>query len=142
MLIDLKSKLNESYVKELIGYSGFDEPEELEAYIESYKTDDKLALYGLESEGEIVGIIGFRTVEGNSIYITRIAVKPECRGLGFGRGLLLEAIDKIHPAQIITETDEEFVDFYRAVGFEIASLGETNPGHERFKCTYHAEIIS
>jgi ribosomal protein S18 acetylase RimI-like enzyme len=139
MLINLKARVIEDEIQELIGYSVFPDPIHIENAIEAYKTDENLKLFGLESEGEVVGIVGFHMDSNSILTITHIAVKPECRGAGFGRGQILEVFELMKPAQIIAETDEETVDFYRNIGFEIVSLGEKYPGVERFRCTYYAE---
>lgn len=43
------------------------------------------------------------------------------------------------PERVIAETDEEAVNFYRSIGFEVYSLGEKYPGVERFRCIYEVE---
>jgi ribosomal protein S18 acetylase RimI-like enzyme len=136
LLIPLKSKLDESEIQDLLSYSVFPDPDHLERAIHLYKTNEELQLFGYESEEELVGIIGFKMVEPIALEITHIAVKPEYRGAGFGRGLILEAMESNKPAKVIAETDEEAVDFYRNIGFEIESLGEKYPGVERYKCVY------
>ena len=71
--------------------------------------------------------------------LRHLAVEPESRGEGFGRGMLLEIIDDMQPTRITAETHEDAVQFYRNVGFVIRSLGEKYPGVERFLCTYEVE---
>lgn len=65
---------------------------------------------GYESEGEVVGIIGIRK-HGKEIEILHLAVHPELRGAGFGRGMILELIQQEQPDIVKAETDEEAVDF-------------------------------
>ncbi|SDO10663.1 Acetyltransferase (GNAT) domain-containing protein [Paenibacillus sp. yr247] len=139
MLIDVKSKLRESNIQELLSYSVFPDPDELEQTISLYENDSSMWLYGYESEGVLVGIIGFRINDAQEMTITHLAVGPESRGVGFGRGIILEIIEEMHPVRIVTETDEETVQFYRNIGFVIRSLGEKYPGVERFLCTYEVE---
>jgi len=139
MLINLKPSLDESEVQELLALSVFPDPEKLKSTIDDYKTDETLLLYGYESEDEIVGVISFRMEEGKQLVIEHLAVRPDCRGAGFGRGHILEAIERMRPDQVVAETDDEAVEFYRAIGFEIESLGEVYPGVERFRCTYRTE---
>ncbi|HZG56633.1 GNAT family N-acetyltransferase [Paenibacillus sp.] len=136
MFIDLKTQAAHPEIAELIGYSVFPDPDRVQRAIAAYREDDALSLYGIESEGEIVGVIGFAMHPSNVMEIKHIAVRPDCRGAGYGRGLILEAIALTHPTSVIAETDEEAVEFYRAIGFEIESLGERFPGVERFRCTY------
>jgi ribosomal protein S18 acetylase RimI-like enzyme len=136
LLIDVKARLHEDEIQELLGYAVFPDPENLEKVVSAYKSNAELELYGYESEGEIVGVIGLRIDAAKSLTIDHLAVKPECRGAGFGRGLILEAIALKAPSQVAVETDEESVDFYRSIGFEIESLGEKYPGVEHFRCIY------
>ncbi|TVX95325.1 GNAT family N-acetyltransferase [Cohnella terricola] len=139
MLIDLKERLDDAEVKEVLEYCVYPDPEKLEAAIEAYKADPGLELYGHEEEGELIGVAGFRMDSEGQLNIEHIAVAPNHRGLGYGRGLILETIEIKSPAIIVAETDEESVNFYRSIGFEIESLGEIYPGVERFKCIYTVE---
>lgn len=136
MFIDLKPKLNEPSIQELIGYSTLPEPDQLQRTIAAYESDPALELYGLISEEELVGIVGCSQHEEGGVVIRHLAVKPECRGAGFGRGLILELIQKLQPTSLVAETDEDAVEFYRSIGFAIQSLGEIYPGVERFRCSY------
>lgn len=136
MLIDLKPKLDDVDILELLSYSVFPDPAHLDDVRELYRTRPDLKLYGLEDDGELVGLIGYSINEEKWLKIEHLAVYPECRGVGFGRGLILEAIAWENPVVVIAETDEDTVEFYRHIGFQIESLGEVSPGTERFRCTY------
>jgi len=139
MLKPLKDRLNDPIVRDIAGYSVYPDPEKLERTMEAYKSDAGLEMYGYEVDDELIGIIGIRMDEGGELRIEHLAVSPDHRGLGYGRGLILEAIEEKKPAIVMAETDEEAVDFYRNIGFEIESLGEVYPGTERFKCSYSAD---
>ncbi|WP_274361900.1 GNAT family N-acetyltransferase [Paenibacillus thermotolerans] len=142
MLVNLKHRTDEPLVQELVGYSVFPDPDKLAGVMEAYRADSALELYGIagEDEEDIVGIIGIRINDGNRMTIEHIAVLPDCRGMDYGRGLILEAIDLKKPSEVTAETDEEAVNFYRSIGFTIESLGEKYPGVERFLCTFEAEV--
>lgn len=142
MLVNLKHRTNEHHIQELVGYSVFPDPDKLADVMEKYRTDPALELFGItgEDEDDVVGIIGIRSVDENRMVIEHIAVLPECRGMDYGRGLIVEAIELKKPASVVAETDEEAVDFYRSIGFTIESLGEKYPGVERFICTFEAEV--
>ncbi|NOV01999.1 GNAT family N-acetyltransferase [Paenibacillus planticolens] len=139
MLIDVKSSLQEAPIQELLSYSVFPDPDELEKAIKVYENDSNMWLYGYESEGILVGIIGFRIDDEQEMTIQHLAVEPHSRGAGFGRGIILEIIEEMHPVRVVTETDEDAVQFYRSIGFVIRSLGEKYPGVERFLCTYEVD---
>ena len=138
MLIDIKSKIDDVEIIELLEYSIWSASGKLDDAIREYKSRTNLHLYGYETDEELVGIIGFEMSDGNDLIIRHIAVKPEYRGLGYGRGQILEVIDLMKPKRVIAETDEDAVDFYRWIGFEVESLGEKDPGVERFRCTFLA----
>lgn len=139
MFMRINHKIEDEGIRELIGYSVFPDPERTEEAVGQYRGDDGLPLFGVESEGEIIGIIGVRPLAENRWSIEHLAVRPDCRGAGFGRGLILELIEQVKPEVLVAETDEEAVDFYRWIGFEVESLGELYPGVERFRCTYRTE---
>lgn len=135
MLMDVKARIDEASVKELMSLAVFPDPENLEETLDAYKSDDDLELLALEDEDELIGIIGIENI-GKTIAINHMAVHPLYRGVGYGRGLILELIILKEPKEIIAEADEEAIEFYRSVGFSIHSLGEEFPGSERFKCVY------
>jgi predicted GNAT family N-acyltransferase len=77
-----------------------------------------------------------RTVDSGAIGLCYVSGSPDERGSGYGRGIILETLEKEKPKVVFAETDEEAVEFYRNIGFSIQSLGEKYPGVERFKCTF------
>jgi ribosomal protein S18 acetylase RimI-like enzyme len=144
MLIPIKHRIKEEAIQTLLSYSIFPDPERINQEIIRYQTDPNLELYGHidedEGDSEILGLVGFILHSDHSLELKHIAVDPECRGIGYGRGLILELIEVKQPTLIRAETDEETVDFYRNVGFAVVSLGERFPGLERFQCTYDVEL--
>ncbi|MFC5528291.1 GNAT family N-acetyltransferase [Cohnella yongneupensis] len=139
MLIDLKSRLQDSEIQELIGWSVFPDPDSVPQVIEQYAAEDsELSIMGYESEEQMIGFVGFSINSEDRMVLRHIAVLPEARGAGFGRGMILELLHQFAPNTIEAETDEEAVHFYRSIGFRVESLGERVPGTERFLCTYEA----
>lgn len=136
MLINLEARLDDRNIQEIVEYSVYSDSEKLVETIETYKNDPELELYGYEVEGEVIGIIGVRLNVKKELQIEHIAITPDNRGLGYGRGIILEVIELKAPTLITAETDEDSVNFYRNIGFEIESLGEKFYGVERFKCVY------
>ncbi|WP_374016839.1 GNAT family N-acetyltransferase [Paenibacillus thiaminolyticus] len=135
MFINVKRRLREAVIRNLIELCVFPDPDKVEAVLKTYEQHPEDELWGYESEGEVVGIVGIRKY-GKEIEILHLAVHPELRGAGFGRGMILELIHQEQPDVVKAETDEEAVDFYRNIGFTIESRGEVYPGVERFTCTY------
>jgi ribosomal protein S18 acetylase RimI-like enzyme len=139
LLVPIKHRIHEIAIQELLSYSIFPDPEQLEQTLNQYQMDPAIELYGLEEDNLIVGLVGFILHHDNTLEIKHLAVDPEERGNGYGRGLILELIAIKQPAIITAGTDEDAVDFYRNVGFAIVSLGELYPGVERFQCIYDVE---
>ncbi|MBW5446215.1 GNAT family N-acetyltransferase [Cohnella sp. CFH 77786] len=126
-------------IQELIAYAVFPDPEVIQKTFEKYESNQgKIMGYSLDDE--IIGILGYESLPDEVVKIAHISVHPEFRGLGYGRGMILELIDLIRPRKIVAETDEEAVDFYRNIGFVIVSLGEKYPNVERFECSFETEF--
>jgi ribosomal protein S18 acetylase RimI-like enzyme len=140
MLIDIKPKIDDSNIQELIGLAVFPDPERINEAIDAYRNEKELEIMGYEWVEQIIGIVGYHMNDNGILELRHIAVTPEEQGKGFGRGIILELLHLKDPKVITVETDEETVDFYRSIGFTIESLGEKYPGVERFKCTYETEI--
>ncbi|WP_098747145.1 GNAT family N-acetyltransferase [Paenibacillus sp. EZ-K15] len=139
MLKDITAQAIQPEVKELLSYSVFPDPEAVDQAAASYQTG-RNRLFGYEEDGLLLGVIGF-DIDQDELTIRHLAVLPENRGKGYGRGLILELLLEVQPkpARVIAETDEEAVNFYRSIGFEVYSLGEKYPGVERFRCIYEVE---
>lgn len=135
MLVDIKARIEDTSITELMALTVFPDPELLEKTLNEYKSNDDLELLAFEEDGKIIGIIGIENI-GKTIAVNHLAVHPMYRGMGFGRGLILELIILKKPNEIIAETDEEDTQFFRSIGFSVHSLGEDFPGNERFKCVY------
>lgn len=95
-------------------------------------------LYVWEEEGRPVGILGVERVGRDAALLLHIAVDPNERRHGIGKRLVEGVIDAERLSALYSETDQNSVDFYRAVGFEITPLGEKHPGIQRFSCRWEA----
>jgi len=139
MLVSIKERVREEAVQDLLGYCVFPDPDRLQAVTNDYESTDEHELYAYEEQGDIVGIVGIHVSPERLLTIRHIAVQPDMRGQGYGRGQILELIELKKPSRIVAETDEDAVDFYRNIGFTVVSLGERYPGVERFQCGYEVE---
>jgi ribosomal-protein-alanine N-acetyltransferase len=78
----------------------------------------------LKGRAEIVGYVGFWHIV-DEVHISTIAVRPERRRQGFGRGILKFALEKAHAlgAELATlevrESNTEAIELYREFGFEL-----------------------
>jgi len=136
VLVSVKDRLDQPQIEELLGYAVFTDEKELAEVIGRYKTDERWKLLGYSEEGRIIGVIGYEMASPTILKLLHLAVDPPYRGLGYGRGMILELLELERPARIKAETDEEAADFFRNIGFEIVSLGERFPGVERFECSF------
>ncbi|WP_244862535.1 GNAT family N-acetyltransferase [Paenibacillus sp. J22TS3] len=139
MLLDVKKQVASPEISQLLEYAVYPDEEALSKAIQRYEREEDLELYVLKNEDELIGIIGFQIDEERVLTITHLAISPEHRDQGYGRGIILEVLYAKEPERIIAETDEDAVDFYRSIGFEIVSLGRLAHGVERFRCTYETE---
>lgn len=134
MLKNLKPRLQESEVQELLSYSIFPDPDQVNQTVQEYLTHHHLFITGYEDEGQLVGLIGYEHTGASEITIRHIAVLPENRFKNYGRGMISQLLAEYNPDTLIAETDQEAVEFYRNTGFIVYSLGELYPGVERFRC--------
>ncbi|WP_342555398.1 GNAT family N-acetyltransferase [Paenibacillus sp. FSL R7-0652] len=139
LLKNLKPRLQEPEVQELLSYSVFPDPDQVDQAIQQYAEQDALFLSGYEDEDQLVGLIGYEHTGASEITIRHIAVLPENRFKNYGRGMISQLLAAHNPDTLIAETDQEAVEFYRNSGFVVYSLGELYPGIERFRCVLEKE---
>jgi len=112
--------------------------ERLAQICERYRAEPGWRMLGCRSGEEIVGCLGLALGDAGQATIRHIAVTFDRRGQGIGTALIRHAVATFALTHLSAETDRDAVDFYRACGFAIRSLGELYPGTERFLCTYTA----
>ncbi|MDA2005415.1 GNAT family N-acetyltransferase [Bacillus cereus] len=93
---------------------------------------NKGTLYRYEEQACIgIEIIGAK--------IRHIAVIPQYRHKGIALQMIKEVV-RIHQLTYLeAETDDEAVEFYKRIGFQVRTLGEKYPGVERFHCYLEKE---
>jgi ribosomal protein S18 acetylase RimI-like enzyme len=101
--------------------------------ISSYLSSDTKSLFAFSYSSDLVGIIGMEH-NNTSITITHIAVEEAYRHRRIGSNLI-KYISSAYKCTLELETDNDAVEFYRSIGFQIENLGETHPGFVRYKCT-------
>ncbi|MBT2283259.1 MULTISPECIES: GNAT family N-acetyltransferase [Paenibacillus] len=139
MLINLKSRIQEPEVQELLSYSVFPDPDHLNRALQQYVEKDELQMAGYEDEGQLIGLIGYEKTGTSEVTIHHISVLPENRFKNYGRGMISQLLATYNPDRLIAETELEAVEFYRNTGFVVYSLGELYPGVERFRCVLEKE---
>ncbi|MGE6848528.1 GNAT family N-acetyltransferase [Bacillus tropicus] len=78
--------------------------------------------------------IGIEIIRAKKARICHIAVVPQYRHNGMAVQMIKEVVRMYQLTYIEAETDDEAVEFYKNIGFQIKSLGEKYPGIERFHC--------
>jgi CubicO group peptidase (beta-lactamase class C family) len=142
--VDLEPRLDEPGVRavlEVLAWRGDDG--EVERIADRFR-DAHTRLLGLVVEkswetqeispGTPIACIGLEPRGRDEAEITSLAVLPDWRRQGFARSLVFGACEQLALRRLEAETDADAVDFYRAIGFAVESLGERYPGVERFRC--------
>lgn len=88
----------------------------------------------VRADGEVVGVVGY-IPGGDRTELVHIATAPQVRRSGVGAALVAWVREQYGSGMVEAQTDGESVGFYRALGFEVESLGELYPGVERFVVT-------
>lgn len=91
------------------------------------------------TDGDVVAFAAF-AVTADELTLEYIAVDAGTRGRGIGASLV-DAIRSTHPGlPLLAETDNDAVDFYRALGFTVEPRPPDPrwPGRPRYRCTLAA----
>ncbi|HDR7766407.1 MULTISPECIES: GNAT family N-acetyltransferase [Bacillus] len=78
--------------------------------------------------------IGIEIIGAKKARICHIAVVPQYRHNGIAWQMIKEVLRMHQLMYLEAETDDEAVEFYKKIGFQVKSLGEKYPGVERFCC--------
>lgn len=136
MLIDLRPRLDDPAVRDLLAESMFDPaPDRLDELAANYRSAPERQLLGIDHGDGVIACVGLTLGAAGVAVVTNIAVAPLARGRGLGRTLIDSAAALFALSTLEAETDRDAVEFYRHCGFAIHSLGERYPGTERFRCT-------
>ncbi|WP_019638142.1 GNAT family N-acetyltransferase [Paenibacillus fonticola] len=138
MLVDVKAKIADEEIQELLNYALWD-GEDNDSVIDLYIADETYKLYAFQEEEQFVGLIGYRSVDRQVIELLHLVVHPEARGMGYGRGMILDALVLEQPSAIVAETDEDGADFFRSIGFQVTGFIKFEGGPEYFRCIYESE---
>ncbi|ADY22159.1 GNAT family N-acetyltransferase [Bacillus paranthracis] len=83
--------------------------------------------------------IGIEIIGAKKARICHIAVIPQYRHNGIALQMIKEVV-RIHQLTYLeAETDDEAVEFYKKIGFQVRSLGEKYPEVKRFHCYLEKE---
>ena len=106
--------------------------EKLERVKASYAAPDR-GLAAAFAGGRLAGVIGYRSGDAD-LEITHLAVRDDLRRQGVARALI-SVISRCYAGfEVVAETDEEAVNFYRAIGFNAEALPREINRTQRWRC--------
>lgn len=136
MLMELREALAEPRWLRILAQSAYaPNPDALLERVGRYRLAPDVRAFGWEGRGVIVVTSGPRMV------IRDIAVEPEARRAGVGRRMIEEAAEAVGAVEIVAETDDDAVGFYRRCGFTVEPLGDVY--HSvlcRYRCVKRADL--
>lgn len=131
-----RNKHRPAAVKELLAMSmGRPTPERLQKLLDEFYNADGHAIFILLDKAKVTGIIGIDYTAAPYWWILHIAVAPDLRMRGIGRGLIDRTSEKLSLKSVALETDQDAVGFYRACGFTAVEIQSKWPGVRRYRCT-------
>ncbi|WP_105616624.1 ribosomal protein S18-alanine N-acetyltransferase [Vallitalea okinawensis] len=130
-------QMSEEHIEDvhLVEAASFREPWSKQAFTNEINNPLALYLVGI-NEDELIAYMGMWVI-GDEAHITNIAVKPSYRGLGYGKELLLRAIDETSDRGCISMTlevrasNEPAISLYRKQGFEVAGRRKNYYSHPK-----------
>ena len=137
MFCDIKNEVNSDTVKRIFSACLFDNSDAaVQKKLDKYMVCSKLHFYGWIDDGNILGVVGFKTHEGH-VEILHIAVDEGVRHKGIGRNIICK-LQQTYGLPIEAETDDDAIDFYRKCGFKYTTF--TKHGVTRYACVLKAAL--
>jgi len=139
-ILNVKGRLGDAQILDILSLCQYKPTvEKMRRLAGEYGGDPNVSAYALYDGQEPVGVIVLRRITSCSCEILGIATTPDHRAKGIGRKMVRHAVAQSGYAELLAETDDDAVDFYRKCGFVITSLGEKYPGIVRYSCTLKGE---
>lgn len=135
-MFDMKGSLHDRNVLEILSYSHYMPAEEkLKSLADTYESDPNIYAFSCADNGYVIGVIVLKRHATFTFEIVSVAVDLAFRRQRIGSKLISFAVNSLGCHEVIAETDDDAVGFYRRYGFDILSLGEKYPGCIRYLCT-------
>jgi len=109
-------------------------PERLQILLDEFYNTAGHTLFVTLDKDKIIDIIGIDYTAAPYWWILHIAVHPDSRKQGIGRGLINRTAEKLSLKSVALETDGDSVGFYRACGFTAVEIQSKWPGVRRYRC--------
>ena len=98
-----------------------------------YLGKETVSVFGFIEEGHIVGIIAVELLGRDSAEIRGIAVDSAYRKCGIGKQLVQYVCKQLSLSELLAETDDDAVGFYRRCGFETEEFIRDKK-YKRYRC--------
>lgn len=97
-------------------------------------------LYGLSLGDELIGVYAL-TTRAQAVELSLLAVAERRRRQGHGTRCLHDALRRAGKRPLVVETDDDAVDFYKAVGFKLVGKRRHSSGVMRTRLGWHAPRV-
>jgi len=124
----------------LLALAMWPDPARISATLSAYASDPELQVWAWTTGDTPVCAAGLR-VQGKRAEVLHLGTRPQERGQGHARRLVLALMDRLHLGRLEAETDDDSVGFYRQCGFTVTA-GEPRGGRPRYRCTLTAGAVS
>lgn len=132
-ICDIKEIITGPDILRLLAPSVYNPTEErLLNRAKKYQEDKETNVYVYKEDNEYKGIVVFEIVN-NSATILDIAVKSKHQGQGIGSKLIDFIFNSFNVDNVIAETDDDAIGFYKKYGFAVAKT-ETKFNTKRYIC--------
>ncbi|RII35481.1 N-acetyltransferase [Clostridium chromiireducens] len=141
-IIESKSLLKNKQLLSVLAESVYNPTEDrLNNRADKYISNQNTVVFSLKNNETYKGIIVLNLSNIKEIIILDIAVLNSIQKSGIGSSLINHCINIFEPNEIIAETDDDAVGFYKKFGFNIQSLGNKyGVGIKRYKCTFKCKL--
>jgi N-acetylglutamate synthase-like GNAT family acetyltransferase len=130
-LIDLSGREVEPAIRRVLEQS-HGSTEALEEACAHYRSGE-WTFIGWQEGDEILACAGAEKLSSGTIGIRSIAVVPAWRDRGLGRTLIDALAERARAKQVVAETDDDAVGFYRRCGFAVEDA-TPKLGRARYRC--------
>ena len=127
----------EQRIQELLLMGGSEQ--RVAAILAEYETNNGCFIKTFPADAP-VAVLAYRLID-DVVEILDIAVDPVHRGQGIGSLLIRQVIANHLPQQVVAETDDDAVNFYRKVGFNTVPF-ESQWGTIRYKMDLNCKTQS
>lgn len=141
-VFDGKDLLDDPALQQLAALSMYmPAPEKVARRVHAWQADPGVRVFALDTGGEWKSILVIADRGEGAYEILSVATRPSARNRGYAGRLVKHAQQVLPMRSLIAETDDDAVDFYRQIGFDVTSLGETYAETERYLCRYPRDSV-